>query len=90
MGAALGLEAEAPLGPDQRIQPTTAAAPTRLRERAQRANLLQRTPQNAVNQTESNEHLLYDKTTKRQTEAGDAPRPGGDGPQPPTETAGKH
>lgn len=70
---------EAPLGPDQRNQSTTAAAQTRLRERAQCANPLQRTLQKAVNQTEPNEHLLYDKTTKWQTELSDAPRPVGDG-----------
>lgn len=81
---------EAPLGPDQRNQSTTAAAQTRLRERAQRANLLQWTPQKAVKQTESNEHLLYDKTTKWQTEVGDAPRPVGDGLELPAEAAGKH
>lgn len=51
-------------------------------ERAQRANLLQRSQQKAVNQTESNEHLLYDCTTKWQTEVGDAPLSGS--LQPPT------
>lgn len=81
---------EAPLGPDQRNQSTTAAAQTSLCERDQRANPLQRTLQKAVNQTESNEHLLYNKTTKWRTEVGDAPRPAGDGLKLLTETAGKH